>query len=213
MQPTIRAGDRFGKLVVLRLFEVRKGERVWECQCDCRRITYRVTAKLHKSIGCGCMRGRDFSHGMTNCPEFTTWQGMKARCLNKNSAMYKHYGGRGITVCPEWLGRRGFARFFADVGWRPSAKHSLDRIDPNGNYEPGNVRWATPEEQQRNRRNNRWLTKDGQTKVLVEWEGILGIDRTTISTRLRRGMSDEEALSLPKRRYPNQRRNQKSPTR
>lgn len=115
-------------------------------------------------------------------PEYAPWQSMLTRCLNPNAADYPAYGGRGILVCHRW---RKFAHFRADMGPRPSPAHSLDRYpNQDGNYEPGNVRWATPQEQARNRSTNRLITYQGQVKCLSEWAEILGITSAALSDRL-----------------------------
>ena len=111
--------------------------------------------------------------------------------------MFRIYGGRGIRVCERW---KSYEAFFADVGARPSAEHSLDRIDTNGHYEPGNVRWATRREQNRNHRYHRWLTHQGETKMLAEWAEETGIGRSTIHLRLKAGWSTERALTEPVKR-------------
>lgn len=126
---------------------------------------------------------------------------MKARCNDPNHDSYYLYGGRGIKVCERWT--ESIENFLADMGHRPSPRHSLDRYpDQNGNYEPGNVRWATPREQSMNRCNNIYLTKDGETKHIEEWAKLLGLPLTTIKERRRRGKSDEDALSLIKKAGP-----------
>lgn len=105
---------------------------------------------------------------------YNSWHAMKLRCYNPRKDNYDQYGGRGIVVCDEW--RRSFvafARWGLANGWREGM--TIDRIDPDGNYEPGNCRWATKTEQQRNRRNTRWLTIDGQRKTQTEWCEVLGV--------------------------------------
>lgn len=127
-------------------------------------------------------------------PLYSTWRGMISRCTDKNSTSYKNYGGRGITVCDRWLGKEGFTNFVADMSPRPSKKHSLDRIDINGNYEPSNCKWATAKQQANNRRNNKTLTVHGITKTISEWAKHANVSRTTIELRLKRGMSPETAV-------------------
>lgn len=120
---------------------------------------------------------------------------MKTRCLNPNSVNFKDYGGRGIEVCDRWL---AFENFIADVGPRPSPKHSLDRYpDKNGNYEPGNVRWALPEEQQNNRRNTVLVTIDGKATPLAEVCRDRGLRLRSIWARIDRGWTPEKAVSVP----------------
>lgn len=136
-------------------------------------------------------------HGRTASVEYSAWRGMKQRYFDPKSAGYKNYGGRGISVDPAWLGEGGFERFFVYLGPRPSAKHSLDRIDVNGPYAPGNVRWATSREQSRNKRNSRRITIDGIDGTLSDWADVSGIAFTTIWGRLRRGWSAWDAVTIP----------------
>jgi len=121
---------------------------------------------------------------------------MKQRCLDQKSKTYPDYGGRGIRVCERWI--ESFEDFLADVGIRPSDRHSIDRIDNDGHYEPGNVRWATRAEQQRNRRTNRWITVNGETRVLEDRATLRGIAPTVISGRLKDGWTPEGAVMTPK---------------
>jgi hypothetical protein len=119
---------------------------------------------------------------------------MKQRCTNPNVPAYHHYGGRGIRVCPEWAG--SFVRFLADMGAAPPG-HSLDRIDVNGHYEPSNCRWATAEQQQRNRRNSVSVDFNGQKVAMPELAARFGLNRGTLAARLRLGWPIEVALSAP----------------
>jgi hypothetical protein len=125
-------------------------------------------------------------------PEYITWDHMKGRCLRKNHVRYKDYGGRGITVCDRWL---LFQNFLEDMGRKPSPSHTIDRIDNNGNYEPGNCRWATVATQQSNRRDNAKITFVGKTLTISEWSRELGIPITTISLRIKRGLPVEQILT------------------
>lgn len=127
--------------------------------------------------------------------EHGIWGGMIQRCENPKRKQFDKYGGRGIRVCTEW--RVSFERFLADVGPAPSSRHSLERIDNDGHYEPGNVRWATNWEQSRNTRYNMFLTLNGKTMTLIDWATRLRMRRETIATRLKRGWSHEQALTTP----------------
>lgn len=158
----------------------------------------RIAVAAHLYCSQACYHAVARTHGETSgerSTEYIIWQGLKRRCLNPKLREYPNYGGRGIQVCQRWLD--GFENFLADVGRRPSPKHSLDRIDGDGNYEPGNVRWATANVQQRNRRNNRLLTLDGVTRCATEWAEIFGIGQSLIGQRLRKGWSDERTLTTP----------------
>ncbi len=136
---------------------------------------------------------REPSHGMTGSLEYSSWQNMKARCTNPNNPRFPDYGGRGVKVSEHWL--HDFAAFFADMGPIPSPEHSIDRFpDKNGNYEPGNCRWATETEQQQNRRSNHLLTFRGETLCIAEWSRRLNLTRRTIRLRLARGWTVEQTL-------------------
>jgi hypothetical protein len=146
-------------------------------------------------ISCRCF-GRTFhtSHGAASRGKYTreyrAWAGAKARCTLK---CYERYRGRGIIVCERWV--NSFPAFLADMGICPP-NMTLDRIDNNGNYEPGNCRWATRTEQQRNTCRNRRLTHDGVEMTITEWAIRLGVKANTITCRLRRGWSADKALSF-----------------
>lgn len=121
---------------------------------------------------------------------------MLARCTNPDNPDWPNYGGRGITVCDRW--RNSFEAFLADMGKKPTPKHSIDRWpDNNGNYEKSNCRWATDDQQARNQRSNRNLTLDGETKCLTDWAASCGMDVATLHCRLDSGMSLTEALAKP----------------
>lgn len=128
--------------------------------------------------------------------ERRAWWRMKYRCYKPTHHKYPIYGGRGITVCDRWL--CSFQHFLADVGPAPSPQHSIDRIDNNGNYEPGNVRWATRVEQGRNQRRNVLLTVDGITKTFTEWAMDSPLRPSGVRRRLERGMDAKSALFTPR---------------
>ncbi len=131
-------------------------------------------------------------HGMDGTPTYSSWKSMITRVTNQKRETWKNYGGRGITVCERW---RKFTEFFRDMGEKPPGT-SLDRINNDGNYEPGNCCWTTHSQQNRNRRNNHRVTIDGQTKTLVEWAELSGIRLHTILTRLRLGWPNHRLLDV-----------------
>ncbi len=139
--------------------------------------------------------GRPMKHGRTKTPEYRAWQDMKTRCLKTNTPNYHRYGGRGISICERWL--NSFEAFLSDIGERPSKQHSLDRIDNNGNYEPGNCRWATRELQNRNKATIRLITFGDKTLSLGEWAREIGVGQKTLEYRLNSGWTIEESLTLP----------------
>ena len=154
-------GRRFGRLAVLGQTDRPEGSRdnsaFWACRCDCSAlISVRAPALiLRGTASCGCYRRENAqtqktTHGLSLTPEYRAWAGIIQRCTNPKQTVYADYGGRGITVCDRW--RDSFEAFFQDMGRRPSPEHSIDRRNNDGDYEPGNVRWATKEKQAQNRR-------------------------------------------------------------
>lgn len=130
---------------------------------------------------------------------------MNVRCNDPKGKAFHSYGGRGIAVCDRWVeGREGaFERFLLDMGISPSNQHSIERIDVNGHYEPGNCRWASKHEQVRNLRKNRWFTGFGKTQIMADWAREYGMHSSVLRYRLdRRGMTLEEAVSTPVMPFP-----------
>jgi hypothetical protein len=193
------SGHRFGKLAVLRDATALSGRTAFLCKCDCgtQKVILLQSLRNGSTVSCGCRRR---THGKTKTAEFGVWQGMLNRCYNSNEPAFRHYGGRGIKVCDSW--KNSFETFLQDVGLRPSKGYSIDRIDVNGNYEPGNVKWATQQEQMRNTRRNHRIAVNGETRSLVEWAELTGIDRQTIETRIASGWSPEKAIGTPTRQSP-----------
>jgi hypothetical protein len=140
------------------------------------------------------MRNLTATHRLSKTREYEAWRQMRSRCSNPKHQGFANYGGRGITVAPEW---ESFERFYADMGPRPGPEYSLDRIDNDGPYAPGNCRWATKVVQGNNRRTCTLLAHHGRTLTLVEWAREVGISSATILARFRKGWSVEKALTTP----------------
>ncbi len=196
----VSPGDKFGLLTIVEEAEsgrTPKGRpyRRFRCQCDCGSevIVYLSKLASNHTKSCGCLR---YKHGYGNDRRSTyiIWQGMHWRCSNPSNTAYEHYGGRGIKVCERW---NEFLAFLEDMGEQPEGL-SIDRYpDNNGDYEPGNCRWASPSEQNRNKRSNHMLTHNGESLCLEDWAERTGIQNSTIRMRLKSGYSAEEALTLP----------------
>ena len=148
-------GQRFGRLLVQSLYPIREKRAIWECICDCGNIAIVKAGNLRRkgTQSCGCFRrekmaAAKLTHGLTRTPIYLTWVSMIQRCDNSKATGFQYYGGRGIRVCERWY---LFENFYADMAPRPKGK-TLDRVDPNGHYEPSNCRWATSMEQAATRR-------------------------------------------------------------
>lgn len=198
-------GQRIGRLVIIRYAgsDNRRGA-LWECRCDCGNMAIVRGGHLREGRGtrsCGCFSRenpqRGGTHYLSYSPEYMTWAKMRARCENQNDQGYDRYGARGIRVCNRW--RDSFENFYADMGPRPSAHHSIDRIDNNGDYSPENCRWATVKEQARNRRSTRFIEFRGESKSIAEWAEIKGMSYQVLFKRLQSGWPAERALTQPVR--------------
>lgn len=187
-------GKRFGRLLITELSHIKNKCAYWKGICDCgnEKITNSKSLQNGHCKSCGCIRSettRDLkmSHGMTKTTEYGIWINMKARCYRKQSTSYKNYGGRGIKVCDRWL--NSFENFISDMGLKPSKRHSIDRIDVNGDYNPENCRWATTEQQFRNKRTALLLEIDGEVKTITEWARWFDISYCTVYKRKKKGIT------------------------
>ena len=188
-------GQSFGKLTVVSANGKDKhGKPLWNCVCVCGKDTVAVGAELrsgHKK-SCGCARDGNPRHGMTGTPEHNAWKSIMARCTNPNSKDYPYYGGRGILVMFSC-----FEDFYAEIGPRPNGSMSVDRIDSNGHYAIGNIRWATRKTQGNNTRRNRNITAYGKTQSISVWAEQFGMSKDALRRRLNDGWHIEDALTIP----------------
>lgn len=193
-------GKRFGRLIVIGREPNRPkvSDAIWRCTCDCggENVVRASHLKSGNVSSCGCLcRDRVSAekrrHGMDRTKTYYAWSGIKQRCRNPRNQMYRYYGGRGIDVCERW--HSSFDAFLEDMGVAPEGS-SIDRIDNDRGYEPGTCRWTTSKEQGRNKRNNRLIRVDDVSRTLSEWAEATGVPKTTICSRLRRGMTPRDAL-------------------
>lgn len=205
-------GQRFGRLtVVSRAKNTKCRHPRWKCRCDCGSMPVVSGNDLRRghTESCGCLqkertslynRDNQINYGDGDTRLYTIWQGIKARTSNPNAYAYKNYGERGIMICGEW--DNSFQKFKQWALERGYQKHlTIDRIDNNKGYSPDNCRWAERKSQSTNRRNNHYITYNGETKTLAEWARLLGIKRKTLSDRITRyGWNVEKALTTPTRK-------------
>lgn len=199
----INIGRRFGRLVIVARVEAsRTGHHTrYLCRCDCGNEKEQWMSSLMAGTdSCGCLtkeklKNRKKKHGMSHTRLYKSWAAMKDRCLNDGNTAFGHYGGRGITVCERW--RLSFDNFLHDMGERKPGM-TLERVDNNKGYEPGNCIWATRKRQQRNRRANVKIEYKGKVVCLAELSELTGVRAATIRARMLRGASAEDAVSVPK---------------
>lgn len=213
MRAEDRSGERFGKLVVVGRApqpETQKRKRTsafWRCKCDCGNESvveaHSLTTGNTTSCGCAWIAARDANHeklhGLRGTRVINVWKNMIVRCTDSNSRDWPRYGGRGISVCDRWRfgedGKHPATCFFEDMG-HPPAGHTIDRIDVNGNYEPGNVRWADKRTQANNRRRHRWVKVLGSSMTLAECARQFKVDYETMRRKVvNKGMTAEDALA------------------
>lgn len=219
------AGQTFGKLTVIDYNGVKAGHKLWRCLCACGKETITTTGRLRcgRVNSCGCLvaeTNKKLRLGKPNyatsthrattsnkrTTEYVTWLSMRQRCLDKNHSNYKNYGAKGINVCSEW--RDSFDVFLNDMGIKPTAKHSIDRINTNLGYEPGNCRWVDSKTQQNNRTNNRLVLIDGVLVTASAAAVQIGLHQRTFSNRLDRFdaglITKDELLFKGKKNQKNQ---------
>lgn len=198
-------GRRYGRWTVIKFHDAVRYTRAtvirWLCSCDCgtEKIVQGQSLKNGKSVSCGCVRNeavrqRMTKHGMYKSSEYAAWAHMMDRCRNPRSSEFKNYGGRGIAVCEPWADA---AVFLADMGKRPSTKHSLERKKNNLGYSPENCIWATPPEQCNNKRTNRRLRFNGRVQTVAQWAREFKMKEKTLRKRLDLGWTTTDALTMP----------------
>lgn len=176
-------GKQFGRLTVTSRSANLNNKSMWECRCICGIVKVFRCGDLvtGKTRSCGCLQSELVSKRMTKhggakvgkrISEYNIWQHMKKRCYDVDNANYYNYGARGVKICNRWLNR--FDLFLKDMGYRPSKTHSLDRKNNNGNYTPSNCRWVTRDIQNKNKRNNIWITYKRRKMVIADWAKELG---------------------------------------
>jgi hypothetical protein len=196
-------GLSFGRLKVVERAPNKGKHACWVCDCSCGTqgiIVLGGNLRRGNTQSCGCLHKErtgqaHYKHGMVNTSEYAIWSSMRQRCLDPNSPAYNRYGGRGITICDTW--EDSFEAFYTDMGPRPSATHSLERINNDLGYSKENCRWATPSEQSRNTRRNHLLTYNGKTQCVTDWAEEMHLSSAAIFLRLRRGWDIEKTLTTP----------------
>lgn len=192
-------GTKFGRLVVTEQTNQQAiGGWFWKCACECGSEVVVGEERLRKGRkkSCGeCLdqKGVARTHGGSETREYNIWGHMIQRCHNPKRDAYYRYGARGITVCDRW--RESYAAFLEDMGNAPFKDAQLDRIDNDGNYEPGNCRWVSQAENKRNKANARYIEHDGRRMCMSDWARELGVPPRLLSVRIGRGWTDTEVIT------------------
>jgi len=200
------AGFRFGRITAVKVSQkaTNQGKILWDLVCECGNNHTGLASDLTrgKILSCGCWRKevttkRNTTHGKTRNRSYNTWNHIKDRCLNPKNNAYYNYGERGIDVCQEWIS--SFDRFYLDMGDQPKGM-SIERIDNNKGYCKSNCKWATSKEQNRNKRNIRFVSLFGQKEKLSYWCDVYDIQKDVLWSRIKNGWTDYEAVTRPVRK-------------
>lgn len=215
-KPAVIPGKLYGRLIAVEIVGRRPNrDLLWICKCECgaEKVIGGSNLITGMTRSCGCLRREksppNKTHGMSGKGEWNVWCQMRQRCNNPNNHAYHRYGGRGIRVCERWAS--SFEAFISDMGPRPSRRHTIERIDNNGDYHPGNCKWATYAEQSINTSHVRLLDYNGRILPIAEWSRVTGVNASVISARLKRGWALGQALEFEPRpsgrgRRPNRKR-------
>lgn len=210
-------GKKFGRLTVATLYDKRTKwrQKQYICKCDCgsKSVVIGGDIRRGRTKSCGCLKIEKLTkHGHNTrskgeSPTYISWKAMKSRCINKNNNMYKYYGEKGVKVHPKWIGEDGFANFRKDMGDCPETPEgeprlTLSRHKDNGNYEPGNCKWATLEEQLMQKKDMVWIKHNGKDYTMREFCELENVDRQAFRYRFRAlGMTVEESLDDVRKNY------------
>lgn len=200
-------GRRFGRLLVIGMAPPQRGFSHWLCECDCGNTkVVRGTSLTSNAIrSCGCLhreqaavniriaKAAQTKTGLSRHATYGTWTNMKHRCSDPSNINYPRYGGRGIRVCERWM---DYGNFIADMGLKPP-RMTLERINNDADYQPGNCRWASKTEQANNRRSNHLLSLNGRSDTIANWSRKLRIPMNVLRGRVYRGWPDHKALTVP----------------
>lgn len=198
------SGMKFGRLTVIDFNRIENKKTYWNCICECgnKYIARNCALTSGNTKSCGCLGDENraygsITHGMSKTEEYGIWSGMITRCENTHRNASDRYVNRGIKICDKW--RFSFESFLKDMGPRPSKKHTIDRIDNDGDYEPGNCRWVTIDVQANNTSKNRIMVISGERMTIAEASRMYGIKYSTMINRIKRGWPDDVCAFTPTR--------------
>lgn len=192
-------GKTYGYLTVIEKTDIKRAKKgiYWKCRCSCGKevVINGNDIRYGNTISCGCSKVNRFkTHGLSDTRLYSIWTDMKQRCLNRNAKAFDYYGKKGITICDEWLDFVKFYEWSMSNGYKDDL--TIDRIDVNGDYSPDNCRWVDMTTQLNNTSRNHFITKDGERKTVAQWAHSLDLSPQAIFSRLRRGWSEVDAISM-----------------
>ena len=196
---------KFGLLTVIEYSHTRNRAPYWLCECRCgmRKAILGANLVSGKTQSCGCLQRKRTAdstrtHGKSKTRLYRIWKGMKRRCNNRNVKAYPQYGGRGIKICSEWNDFEAFEKWALENGYAENL--TIERKDCDGIYEPDNCEWITLSDQGKNTSRIHYIEYEGETLSLAEWSAKLGGNPNLVTTRLQRGWSEEDAVTIPPKR-------------